>query len=610
MTKYIALLISIAAILLVPVAHAQEISFPKLLYQNCESRYNDLQSAIAEADDAERDNASYDLVTEAEDDYEDCHAEEQEQFEVLVERGNNAIEQEDYEKALPLFQDARVLVLDPEGVDTVITDLYIALAQQAYQEGNYNDMERYLASADDLEPDTRDKYLINYFSTLYAIQRFDRKEAERLGARAKAYAKSREEIEQVASLQLYIKERISSPSTDQLSRKQFRLNHLGIDKARTALPSPTNIKEVVVAIIDSGIDTDHPDLKGQIRTNTKEKANNGKDDDNNGYIDDLHGYDFVSNSPDTGISDGHGTLVAGVIGALQNNQLWISGILPRVKLMSVVACKDEACLPGSKLAEAIIYAIDNGADVINMSISSASTSTAMHPDLTAAIQRANNKNVIVVVAGWNGKKISDTEKVALDTDISLVLPVCNEPVSHKQIIGVGAVDKDNNRISRSNKGKCIDVMAYGQDIVSTSFFVTSTGSYGVAEGTSLASPMIAWIVGLGHSLYGTQHRKIVYDALLASTTADKIPQADLYLAELQQRILPARKRTEITTIASTIYDLINTASSWRKFQYMVTLKDFFSTYEQTLSASEQYQKLSILYYLEQELRKYELFKDL
>ena len=124
---------------------------------------------------------------------------------------------------------------------------------------------------------------------------------------------------------------------------------------------------VVVAVIDTGIDAAHPDIQGQLWTNPGEIPGNGIDDDDNGYIDDVHGWDFVNNDNDPHDGHGHGAHVAGTIAAATHNTLGIAGLSWGAKIMTLKGLSDSGSGPASALAEAVIYAADNGAHIINNS---------------------------------------------------------------------------------------------------------------------------------------------------------------------------------------------------------------------------------------------------
>ena len=135
-------------------------------------------------------------------------------------------------------------------------------------------------------------------------------------------------------------------------------------------------KEVVVAVLDSGVDLDHPDLIDSIWTNTEEIAGDGIDNDKNSYIDDRFGWDFVDsdNNPEPDLDEGydftaanHGTVIAGIIAATANDN-GIVGIAPKAKIMPLKILDSKGVGNTLVLSQAIDYAVENGADIINLSL--------------------------------------------------------------------------------------------------------------------------------------------------------------------------------------------------------------------------------------------------
>ena len=246
----------------------------------------------------------------------------------------------------------------------------------------------------------------------------------------------------------------------------------------------TGSDDVIVAVLDTGIDLDHSDLHDNIWDNLAEIAGNGVDDDQNGYIDDKYGWDFYSRdndpSPDDG-EDDHGSMVAGIIGAVGDNRSDSAGVCWRVKLLSLrtgnMLFHDVAAI-----VNAAYYAINKGANVMNMSFSSAT----YYMTIKAAIDAANEAGILVVAAAGNYE---------LDADAWPRYPACyNSP----NIISVGASTRDDTVWEYSNYGaSSVDIFAPGKGIWSTD----SDDGIGRDSGTSFSSPMVAGACALIWSHY-------------------------------------------------------------------------------------------------------------
>ena len=233
---------------------------------------------------------------------------------------------------------------------------------------------------------------------------------------------------------------------------------------------------VIVAIVDDGVERTHPDLAASIWINTGDNNNNGIDDDQNGYIDDSNGWDVADNdnnpNPTTNAYD-HGTHVAGIVGARSNNNIGVASIGFSVKIMPVKASNN----PGSVNAgyNGIIYAVDNGADVINMSWGGYASSTTAQ----TIIDYAYNAGVVCIAAAGNDN-----------------LSTMTYPSGYNHVISVAASSSNDTKAGFSNYGSWVDITAPGQNIYST----TVGASYGNKSGTSMASPMVAGLAGLMLSL--------------------------------------------------------------------------------------------------------------
>lgn len=234
---------------------------------------------------------------------------------------------------------------------------------------------------------------------------------------------------------------------------------------------------VVVAILDSGIDYNHPDLAGNIWTNPDEIPGNGIDDDNDGYIDDVHGWNFVSdnNRPVADDKSFHGTHVAGTVGAVGNNGIGISGHAQEVKLMALKFLDDSSTGFTSNAIKGIDYAIKKKVKIINNSWGSSSKSQA----LSEAIDRARAAGILFVVAAGNNG--SDNDKTGF------------YPANYPQdnVISVAASTISDQLASFSNYGiDKVDLAAPGVNIYSTK----NGGSYQSLSGTSMATPLVSGVL--------------------------------------------------------------------------------------------------------------------
>ncbi len=301
----------------------------------------------------------------------------------------------------------------------------------------------------------------------------------------------------------------------------FQQSYLGAINAKGSWSySSKENKEVVVAVLDSGIDLEHPDLKNNIWVNSDEIAGDGLDNDENSYIDDINGWDFVDsdNTPTPVLLEGydytavnHGTVIAGVIGASANDE-GIIGINPRVKLMDLRILDAKGMGNTLVLSQAIDYAAENGADIINLSL----VGKSIDESLKKSITNAYNKGVMIVAASGN------ESKSGVDLDIEPAYPVCDFD-NVNRIIGVAAVDSQNKLSVFSNYGeKCIDISAPGVNIYSTVYHdledVNFSSYYrGGWSGTSVAAPMVSGALSLLKMNYPNLRPADLYSILLASS---------------------------------------------------------------------------------------------
>ena len=270
----------------------------------------------------------------------------------------------------------------------------------------------------------------------------------------------------------YMAHAIGLTPDDPYFPNQWYLEKIG---APDAWDVQTGSQDVIIALLDSGVQTDHPDLQSQLWTNPDEIPGNGIDDDANGKIDDLHGWHFYHTwyfgdpvpLEDENITDdfGHGTHVAGIAAAAGNNAIGIAGLAWGTRLMPVKVLDQYGSGLHSEIAAGIMYAADNGARVINLSLGGTDESQTLRD----AIDYARTKGILVTAAAGN-----DGGPVLF-------------PANYPPVLAVAATDANDLHPSYSNFGPQIDLAAPGSQIYSTWYRT----NYFTRSGTSMAAPQVA-----------------------------------------------------------------------------------------------------------------------
>lgn len=323
---------------------------------------------------------------------------------------------------------------------------------------------------------------------------------------------------------------------DPMFAKQWGMIDIGVKEAWNVTMGDPN---VVVAVIDTGVDYTHEDLLPNMWRNPKEIPGNNIDDDNNGYVDDVIGWDFVSNdnkpydlavAPSElltgGGNPGHGTHCAGNVAAKVNNSLGIAGVAPNVKIMALRFISEKGQGTTADAIKAIKYAVDNGAKVMSNSWGSEGEDPnegTENKALRDAVQYAQDKGVLFIAAAGNGHNGVGYNN---DTDKAPGYPASYD---HDIIVSVAALDKKDKLGSFSNWGtKTVDIGAPGVAVYSTtvgnkySDTVLDIGGFTVTwDGTSMATPHVAGAAALYWSANPTKSWKEVKAALLGS--AKEIP---------------------------------------------------------------------------------------
>ena len=271
--------------------------------------------------------------------------------------------------------------------------------------------------------------------------------------------------------------------------------------------------DVVVAVIDTGIDYSHEDLAANMWTNPGEIPGNGTDDDGNGYVDDVYGYDFYNNDGDPFDDHGHGTHVAGTIGAAGNNSIGVAGVNWQSKIMAVKFLGAGGFGSTSGAILSVQYATQMGARVMNNSWGGGGFSQALED----AISAANDAGALFVAAAGNYGRNND------------IYPFYPATYDIPNVVSVAATDHNDNRSSFSNYGATtVDLAAPGTAIFSTSptgsCYLCSPSGYLYLNGTSMATPHVSGAAALIWAVNPTLSVAEVKDQLM--NNVDSIPALD------------------------------------------------------------------------------------
>jgi len=305
-------------------------------------------------------------------------------------------------------------------------------------------------------------------------------------------------------------------------------------KALQAWSTISEAPQVVVAVIDSGVDIEHPDLAGNIWKNLKEIPGDKLDNDLNGYIDDVNGWDFITasadprpkvTSPYSVLGINHGTLVAGVLGATGNNNFGVSGLAWKIKIMPLRVMDAQGVGNTQSLYQAIKYAMDNKADIINLSM----VGNVFDPGLEKIIAQAYQAGLIIVAAAGNETNdVYQADDFSLNLAIHPQYPICHDgpTAGDNFILGVGSVNSQDKKSRFSNFGtKCLDVVAPGERFYGTLYFSPVLPEFkeyfgGWWSGTSLAVPQVSASAALLKAYRPDLSNQEIYDILIKS--ADNI----------------------------------------------------------------------------------------
>lgn len=285
---------------------------------------------------------------------------------------------------------------------------------------------------------------------------------------------------------------------------------IGIDSnAVNAWSLTKGRKDIVVAVVDTGLDLSHIELKSNLYINPAEfHGSPGVDDDKNGFIDDIHGYDFSSKDSIPQDENGHGTHCAGIIAGTHNKGR-IAGVMSKASLMALRTLDKKGAGKISQAIEAFSYAIENGANVISNSWGSRGHSQILE-DL---IKDATSKGIHVVAAAGNSRFNNNDENATY-------------PANYPGVVSVGAINARARHSAYSSFGpNTVHISAPGTNIISS--HIKRKGEiYRVMSGTSMAAPFVSGAIGLYLSLYGKNQEPLAIRQKLidSSTKLDHLKQ--------------------------------------------------------------------------------------
>lgn len=266
----------------------------------------------------------------------------------------------------------------------------------------------------------------------------------------------------------------------------------------------TGSENVVIAVIDTGVDYTHPDLADNMWRNLGEIPNNGEDDDGNGFVDDYYGWNAEADNGDPMDDNDHGTHVAGTIGAVGNNSLGVAGVNWRVKIMALKFLSADGSGFLSDAVEAIDYAIlmkERGVNIVAINASWGSAGFSF--SLRQAIDRATSAGILFVAAAGNDGASTRFY-----------------PAAYQSALGVAALDRDGTHLADfSNFGDWVDVAAPGRSILST----IPGHRYARFSGTSMAAPHVTGLAGLVAAvahLSVTELRQVIRQGVRVIPTLD------------------------------------------------------------------------------------------
>lgn len=342
----------------------------------------------------------------------------------------------------------------------------------------------------------------------------------------------------------------SYTTNDPMYAMQWGIPACHIDQLLTAPKIHSNWRPII-AIIDTGVDPEHPDLQGNIWTNSSEDGGaTGADDDGNGFVDDIHGWDFVNQTGEMHDFNSHGTHCAGIAAAVGNNGVGITGACPDAYIMPVTVMQSDGTGDIATIIQGINYAVQNGADIISMSIGTYAYSIALEQALGQAYQTA----VLVAAAGNDGTGI-DPRCCLPPPPPAPMFPAAFTFVFGVQATSTGGIapfsnyDCDGPSYSQYNEEQLYnyELSAPGVNIMST----VPNGQYRSYNGTSMACPLVAGGIASLLQRRDYQTKEILFGDLI-NYTSEFMP-VDFWAAYSADSVAPAM----LQMVAIEINDTLN-----------------------------------------------------
>jgi hypothetical protein len=312
----------------------------------------------------------------------------------------------------------------------------------------------------------------------------------------------------------------ANPSENPLYSEQWGIHAVGLDSVW--VKPIVNKKRPVIAILDTGVEIDHPDLASNIWTNSKESSGSeGYDDDNNGFADDVHGWDFINNTADIHDWNSHGTHVAGIAAAV-DNQKGVVGANPLALIMPVTVMQSDGTGDVATIVKGIDYAVNNGATVLNMSFGTYANSLA----LRMALANAYSKAVLVAAAGNDKKPIYHE----CGNGVTMF------PAGYSFVLGVQATQETPNLLTGNYRAlwsnyDCdgatysAEKDAFGDEGVNYELYAPGAniessvigGNYKAWNGTSMAAPLVAGGISAMQMIKSYDSQEVLWGDLIHSS---------------------------------------------------------------------------------------------